>query len=133
VIDYGVTLAMKNYQESGPLHLTVRHESTCVAEYLLSLNLSPDLHINHLKQTPLHLAVLHRNYTMIKLFAPLFLNDLDIEGNCALHYADLKAAIVLHEFGCDLNIQNLEGITPLLCHLQLGIGLYLIYTFYRTL
>jgi hypothetical protein len=48
------------------------------------------------------------------------LNDLDVEGNCALHYADLKAAALLHEFGCDLNIQNLEGITPLLCHLQLG-------------
>jgi ankyrin repeat protein len=119
-MDYGVSIQTKNYQESGPLHLTSRHESTLVAEYLLSLNLSSDLHVNHLKQTPLHLAVLHRNYIMVQLFAPVFLNDLDVEGNCALHYADLKAAALLHEFGCDLNIQNLEGITPLLCHLQLG-------------
>ncbi|XP_066274604.1 B-cell lymphoma 3 protein homolog [Branchiostoma lanceolatum] len=131
----GAEIQMASWQDEDgdtPLHIAVVQGNIPLIERLLTLlslgNKSVDTY-NHLRQAPLHLAVITSQWPIVRMLvlAGACADLQDRNGQTAVHLACQRASMTcLHtlitctKHQLDLDIRNYEGLTPL--HIAVNTG-----------
>lgn len=113
----GININQKNKINYTPLALAIRLESVEIVKFLLEKNAAIDLIIHELSL--LHLAVITKNYEIIKLLVQygINLNSLTTYNETALHLAVelqlVEVVQLLLDRGSDRNIKNNNNELPI--------------------
>ena len=130
LIEAGVDVNIRGRDGSTALFNAVYHENKDLIEMLLDrdADITSEAKLgDYLRFTPLHLAAAKNSHAIIRMFKCKGIDNIDVRTEdqfTALHYAAIKNSLLAMELlvslGARIDVQNLDGETPLRLAAQNG-------------